>query len=73
VMAEEIGIQCLRVIEFKFRPSFCNFQEKQGSKFAVRSEEDKMLPMDLSPRGNDGVEDCADPLNRIRYSLSDIG
>jgi hypothetical protein len=56
-MAEEIGIQCLRFIEFKFRPSFCNFQEKQGSKFAVCSEEDKMLPMDLSPRGNDGVED----------------
>jgi hypothetical protein len=57
VMAEEIGIQCLRVIEFKFRPSFYNFQQKQGSKFAVCSEEDKMLPMDLSPRGYDGVED----------------
>jgi len=32
-----------------------------------------MLPMDLSPRGNENVDLTSDPLNRIRYALSGIG
>ena len=47
---------CLCVTEFKCRPTFYNFQETQGSKVTIRSEEDKMLPMDLSPRRNDDVD-----------------
>jgi hypothetical protein len=47
---------CLCVTEFKCRPTFYNFQETQGGKVTIRSEEDKMLPMDLSPRRNDDVD-----------------
>jgi hypothetical protein len=32
-------------MEFKFAPTFYNFQEKQGSKVAISSEKDKMFPI----------------------------
>jgi hypothetical protein len=43
-------------MEFKFAPALYNLQDKQGSKVAISSEEDKMFPMDLCPRGSDDVE-----------------
>jgi hypothetical protein len=51
-----MSIRALCVIEFKFRPTFYNFQNKQGGKCAISSEENNMFTMDLSPRGNNDVD-----------------